>query len=828
MRFLALFLLLCPALASPVEEARTLYARGEMEGVLARLEPLLSGYDPSEEALLLAGFAYHGLGQKEQALYAFSRLVGTLRGGAEALFGFGLALRAAGDLEGARSALEEALRQGYRDAEPVLRTLPPPSPPAPKARKAPPPFRAEQGRFWVEGKPFQVRGVNLGVALPGRFPAEFPEEVWLYRAWLELLSAMGANAVRVYTLLPPAFYRALLGHNLTHPKRPLYLFQGVWTELPEEEGYGDWEGAFLEKFLLEGREVLDALHGNLRRPPKPGHAHGDYTADVSPWTLGLLVGREFEPYSVAAYNERHPGRAYRGRFVEALPGASPFATYLAEVLDRLAQYEGEAYGTARPLGFVNWPTLDPLTWESEASFQEEYRLRKARGERVEPPRAGPLHEEDTVALDPTHLRPTPHSPTSLFAAYHVYPYYPDFLVNEPSLEGGRYRKYLERLKAHHGEIPLLIAEFGLPSSRGLAHFHPEGFHHGGLSEEAQAEKVAALWQDIEGLSLAGGLVFAFLDEWFKKNWLFMDLEYPPERGPLWHNLLDPEENYGLLAATAKEAFRMDGRGEEWEGVPFLLREEGRFLKAHADAEYLWLLYRGPLPLKVYLDTVPGGVQVAEGFGAEFSLEVGPNGGRLLVEKGYYPYEELSHGLPGTEFLHFRGFTKPGGGPFVPFVLEPNRRRTGRDGTDYPRKTYELGALRRGEDPLGARDPTADYALGPEGLLEVRLPWGMLLLTDPSRPTAWYAPEPIPIEGVGLLLEGSKPLRFAWAPWEAPAFSSRLKPLYYRLRYLWRGLGPLSLPLGLWTGQPDSLGALAPCGVRADGARAGPPRPGLRP
>jgi hypothetical protein len=391
-----------------------------------------------------------------------------------------------------------------------------------------------------------------------------------------------------------------------------------------------------------------------------------------------------------------------------------------------------------------------------------------------------------VALDPTHLRPAPHSPTSLFAAYHVYPYYPDFLVNEPSLEGGRYRKYLERLKAHHGEMPLLIAEFGLPGSRGLAHFHPEGFHHGGLSEEAQAEGVAALWQDIAALDLAGGLVFALLDEWFKKNWLFMDLEYPPERDPLWHNLLDPEENYGLLAATAKGAFRLDGNPEEWEKVPFLLREEGRFLKAHADPEYLWLLYRGPLPLKVYLDTVPGGVQVAEGFGAEFSLEVGPNGGRLLVEKGYYPYEELSHGLPGTEFLHFRGFTKPGGGPFVPFVLEPNRRRTGRDGTDYPRKTYELGALRRGEDPLGARDPTADYALGPEGLLEVRLPWGMLLLTDPSRPTAWYAPEPIPIEGVNLLLEGGKPLRFAWTPWEAPPFALRLKPLYFRLQALWRG------------------------------------------
>ncbi|RTH09739.1 hypothetical protein CSW43_10710, partial [Thermus scotoductus] len=663
----------------------------------------------------------------------------------------------------------------------------------PTARKAPPPFRAERGTFLVEGKPLKVRGVNLGVALPGRFPAEFPEALWLYRAWLELLGHMGANAVRVYTLLPPAFYQALLGHNRTYPERPLYLFQGVWTELPEEEGYGDWEGPFLEKFLLEGREVLDALHGNLRRPPRPGHAHGDYIADVSPWTLGLLVGREFEPYSVAAYNERHPGRAYRGRFIQALPEANPFEAYLAEVLDRLAQYEWEAYGTARPLSVSNWPTLDPLHHPTESTRGEEKALRKARGERV-PEEAIREYNNDQVSLDMAKIRPLPGSPFTTFANYHAYPYYPDFMNLDPTYRQAvgpfgpsNYFGYLQDLKDHHGDQPILIGETGVPSSRGLAHFQAQGFHHGGHSEEAQAAIDARLVQEVEAAGLAGVLVFAFLDEWFKKNWLFMDLEYPSERDPLWHNLLDAEENYGLLAATAKGAFRLDGNPEEWEKVPFLFREEGRFLKAHADPEYLWLLYRGPLPLRVYLDTVPGGVRVAEGFAAEFALEVGPEGGRLLVEKGYYPYEELSHGLPGTEFLHFRGFTKPSEGPFVPFVLEPNRRRTGRDGTDYPRHTYELGALKRGEDPEGARDPTADYALGPEGLLEVRLPWGMLLISDPSRPTAWYAPEPIPTEGLNFLLEGAAPLRFAWTPWEAPAFSLRLKPLYFRLREVWRGV-----------------------------------------
>jgi len=788
-----LLLFLGLALAQPLEEGRTLYARGEMAAALEALSPLLQDHDPPEEALLLAGFAQYRLGRFQEALFTFSRLVGLLKGGGEALYGFGLALRALGDLEGARSALLAASRQGYKEAEALLKTLPPPPPPSPKARKAPPPFAAREGRFFVAGKPFRVRGVNLGVALPGGFPAEFPEEEALYRAWLELLSAMGANAVRTYTLLPPAFYRALLHHNRLHEDRPLYLFQGVWTELPEEEGYPDWEGPFLEKFLLEGREVLDALHGNLRRPPRPGHAHGDYTADVSPWTLGLLVGREFEPYSVAAYNRRHPGRTYRGRFLEALPGASPFETYLAEVLDRLAVYEWETYGTVRPLSVSNWPTLDPLHHPTESTREEEAALRRARGERV--PEEGVVREfnNDEVSLDMAKIRPLPGSPVTTFANYHAYPYYPDFMNLDPSYAQSqgpfgpsRYHGYLKALRQHHGDQPVLIGEIGLPTSRGIAHFNPEGRHHGGHSEEAQAEGLLRLLEEAEAAGMAGTLVFALMDEWFKRNWLFMEWE-ASERDPFWHNLLDPEENYGLLAATAKGGFRLDGKGEEWEGVPFLLREEGRFLKAHADAEYLWLLYRGPLPLRLYLDTVPGGVGVAEGFGAEFFLEVGAEGRRLLVEKGYYPFEERDLGRNGTEFLLFRGPTKPGEGPFVPFLLEPNRRRTGRDGTDYPRVVYELGRLKEGQDPPGARDPTADYALGEGGLLELRLPWGMLLVADPSQRLAWYAPEPLPIAGIGLLLPGGKPIRFTWPTWEEPAFALRLKPLYFRLKEAWQGL-----------------------------------------
>ena len=65
MRTLSLLLLLGLALATPLEDARRLYAQGDMAGVLARLDPLLKGYDPPEEALLLAGFAQYRLGGLE-------------------------------------------------------------------------------------------------------------------------------------------------------------------------------------------------------------------------------------------------------------------------------------------------------------------------------------------------------------------------------------------------------------------------------------------------------------------------------------------------------------------------------------------------------------------------------------------------------------------------------------------------------------------------------------------------------------------------------------------------------------------------------------------
>jgi hypothetical protein len=59
-----------------------------------------------------------------------------------------------------------------------------------------------------------IKGINMGIAKPGSFPGETSITKAEYARWFEQISDMNANALRVYTIHPPAFYQALYEHNL--------------------------------------------------------------------------------------------------------------------------------------------------------------------------------------------------------------------------------------------------------------------------------------------------------------------------------------------------------------------------------------------------------------------------------------------------------------------------------------------------------------------------------------------------------------------------------------------------------------------------------------
>ncbi|HKS07884.1 MAG TPA: tetratricopeptide repeat protein, partial [Gemmatimonadaceae bacterium] len=422
----------------------------------------------------------------------------------DALTGRGLVAWRTNDLATARTAFVRVLAIAPNDslAQSYVRRIPAPVDSTLLPRRARPETttivaRVAPRRFEVQDAagrwaPLWIKAVNIGAALPGRHPSEFPDDDGTYDEWLALTARMGANTVRVYTIHPPHFYRALDRWNRAHPDSALWLIHGVWTELPpgaREENYDDraWNAAF----TAEMHRVVDLLHGNAAIQPRAGHASGLYDVDVSRWTLGYIIGREWEPFSVVAFAKKFPARrAFNGTYV-AVHDGNAVDVWLAQFCDAMIAYEMRRYNAQRPVAYTNWPTLDPLTHPTESSRAEETALMTRRGERA--PEPSREYDNDAIGLDAMRWRAQPTFSAGLFASFHAYPYYPDFMLFDPGYARaespwGRsnYFGYLRDLVAHHGDMPVVISEYGVPSSRGNAHVQPQGFDHGGHDERAQA------------------------------------------------------------------------------------------------------------------------------------------------------------------------------------------------------------------------------------------------------------------------------------------------------------------------------------------------------
>jgi tetratricopeptide (TPR) repeat protein len=816
-------------LGDPYEDARTAYRAGDLEGAASLLAPLVQA--GNADAMTLMGYVLYRQGKYDESETLFKTLYANNRGGSDVPYGLGLIAAAKNDLKTARKwALEaQKLDPSRTDVINFLATLPLGAdeikrPVLVKPKLTDRPFSASKGFLrGPDGKAIVVKGMNMGVALPGKFPSQFPTDQKTYLGWFESIGQMNANTLRLYTILPPAFYSALREYNLAHAKRPLYLIHGVWTELPEELdttdlptaaslSLHDYRGGFRDQFVAEIHRVIDVIHGRADIDPKPGHASGNYTADVSAWNLAYLVGREWEPYSIAAHNERKDAPTkFQGQFVKAF-NVTPFEAWLADILDATVSYEMTKYNAQRPISTIGWPTTDPLRHITESSAKEEYAARRARGEPV-PDVEGVTFNEDDVSIDMTKILATKLLPAGVFATYHAYPYYPDFLNNDPeyakarsSFGASNYFGYLSALKKHHGDQALLIAEVGVPSSRANAHQQPQGWNHGTHSEERQAEIDVRLYNELIEAGSAGGIMFAWLDEWFKKNWLTYRLERPAERRPMWHSVMDAEQNYGVIAAEPLNPIRLGRAQSIWASKPVLTQTDGLRVKTSIDQEYVHVLIETPLKesdqLELMIDTHPNaGVAVtwAAPYLPEFRIRLGAKSGHLDIVKGYSPFAEFNdYGVAYRDF-----FTKASpklildasaqtDQAWEPWLTQTNRRRIGRNNVEYPAQYWDEGNLRQGTDPIAGRNTTVDYQWTSSGV-QLRLPWTLLMVTDPSSRSIYDGLRKdsdltLQIKDLGLNVRVANRVapaaRFSWPTWEEPTYQLRKKPAFEALRSLW--------------------------------------------
>jgi hypothetical protein len=543
-----------------------------------------------------------------------------------------------------------------------------------------------------------------------------------YRSWFAAMGWLGIRAVRIYTIHPPSFYQELARYDAANPDRPLYLMQGVYPP----DGYGKSGTA---TFQHELRDASDAVSGDLSRKPRRGRASGTWDADVTPWLAGWIIGAELDPAATAVSDRANAAQPpVHGRYFGSTAAATPTERRLAARMNELATFEARR-GLSQPIAFVNSPATDPLRH-----------------------------------LDADHVRPSTAWPAGTFAADQAYP-------------------YLAALKKHHGDLPTLITEFGVPSSIGSAHDGPLGRSQGDHSEREATEIDAELLRLIKDQGLSAGFLSGWADEWFKSAWNTVEHQ-DADRRQLWHDPLTSEQNVGLIA--------MDAAGPPDAPNEYLIDSEGawpaRRVTARVDESYvrLRIVLGDPRPSRLTLgfDVLPaltGPPAPGTGNGeadAAFTLDLVARTGQAYLRDELDPLP-LDDPVPDSA----RGSPVPG---WKPFELLLDRALTvPSTGEKLPAEIQNAGALRYGTPPDDSR---ALWYLE-SGDLVVRVPWALLGYADPSShrvgvPRGGALSQQVG-PGVAVVVSAAGTDQatgeVTWVNWNRPYYTERLKQGAERFR-----------------------------------------------
>jgi hypothetical protein len=604
---------------------------------------------------------------------------------------------------------------------------------------------------------------------------------------------MNANTIRVYTILNPEFYDALYDYNKNR-KEPLYLLQGVWVNEEDIEKYKDaYNPMILDRFKQDIATVIDVLHGNKKIEQMPGYAHGNYKKDISNYVIGYILGIEWDPTFVISTNEINTNKTnYDGLYLRSVD-ATPFENFLCEIGDYAIKHEMDRYQMQKTISFTNWVTTDVLNHTNE-----------------------PQEKEDMVSVNTEHIKGKSTFKTGLFASYHIYPYYPDFMSYQESYRTyydennklNTYRAYLKDIKKEH-TMPIIVAEFGVPSSRGIAHENKvTGFNQGYLTEEEQGIMDASMIRDIFLEGFAGGMVFAFQDEWFKTTWNTMDFDIPDRRA-YWNNPQTNEQHFGLLAfdsGNTKSICYVDGDNNDWSKDKPLIKDKDKELYVKSDEAYLYILYKDP-NYNFQKDTLIIPIDTIENQGnmhyqtttftraTDFIIMVnGKENTRLAVDTYYDGFMYLygdKLGLVEKNPL----YEMKNSGSFVPIYLCLNKEIILKeDNKKIPFSKVETGKLNYGNGNPNSNDynSLSDFYVK-DNIIEIRLPWQLLNVMDPSTKMIMddfhtNGIKPKSVEGFYLgncILQNEKQTvdmkLFRLVSWDMPNFHERLKQSYFILK-----------------------------------------------
>lgn len=696
-----------------------------------------------------------------------------------------------------------------------------------------------------EKVPFEIRGVDLGAGIPGEWATDFAIDYDTYQRWFQQIQELGANTIRIYTILHDDFYNAFYDYNLQREadgKEPLYLLHGVWVDDYSHNSHKDmYDDELLPELMEDTKTIIDIIHGKKYLLGRDGDGSGYYRHDISRWVIGYILGVEWESSLVTYTNQTHEDdSSYQGEFLTTTKDASPFEAALAKLGDAVIEYETVRYKQQRLIAFSNWPTTDPFIYSVMTT----------------------AYRHKTSIIDVEHIQPTDAFISGYFASYHIYSYFPDYLEIEreaatyteeelikaygegrykntkhriSQLNGadihdyldqtdyydseGRYNTYYAYLKALNNfhNIPVVISEYGSTTGRGQAQIDKNtGRNQGNINETEQGQALVECYQDIMNAGSAGSCLFSWQDEWFKRTWNTLHM-VDMEKRPYWSDYQTNEQFYGLLTfdpGEEKSVCYVDGDRSEWVKEDQVLTSDGMTLSMKYDEKFLYFYVDGFNPMKdvlyIPIDTTPKtGSTYCQNYGltferpCDFLIRIdGKNHSRVLVQERY----EALMSTYGTTYYAVNPYYKSE----QPEVDSPAFRRiylpltredtlpSGEDDVPIGEK-YETGKLRYGNgNPASAAfDSLTDFKFTKNGV-EIRLPWQLLNFSNPSEMIIHddyyehYGIENLQIDelNVGIAIDGHQKSRIRMTAFDLkgwgkkPTYHERLKQSYYIIQDYW--------------------------------------------
>lgn len=644
-----------------------------------------------------------------------------------------------------------------------------------------------------------IKGVQMNSFTPGYSRNKSGIDKSRVIIWLKQISEMNANVITIPNIQPPSFYNAIYEFNLNNTK-PIYIIH----EIPLYEGailkhYDAYNQEITKQLKRDIKKTIDVVHGKSLLLNNSRNHTGIYLKDISKYVLGYIIGTNTNAELITLTNINYPEvKEYDGSYFNS-NDVSAFEAFITEMMDLAASYEVDKYKQLSLFSYITSVDTDPLMHINELNSTKN----------------ADIDLEKIVSKNKDNI----------FSSYSLHPNAYDFMdYDDPytisAIHGeydSVYFNYLEKINEHY-TIPVVVSNFGIPTSRGMSKINiKDGFNRGNITEDKQGEQLIMLLDYIYTTGSAGAVIYNWQDDWAQSTaFNILDDYLDGSSSTYWFDAQASDESFGIMSFDTGEIERdiyIDGNFSDWDKITPLLNQDGFELKVSSDTSHIYFkIKKNGLSLtddKLYI-----GLDITQKSGSknwkdkvEFNVPVdyiieliGYNESRILVQERYnvfnYLYKYYSNTIekqdtiPNKDSKIFSAI----------YLLNRKHFYLKEDNDIIPPVYYQTGKLVYGDGNPKSEDYNSLTDFNKEGdSIEIKIPWTLLNIKNPMKKTIqgdFYLDgikSQINIKDINieLIYNGkdenltSKSVGYKIPSYKDVKYHSRLKKSYYYIKNYWK-------------------------------------------